>query len=256
MKKLFGKIIIILCCILTFAFYAAAEEPTLPESITPTGPVVSGSVTPAPGIVVSITGPGTEDTDYVQGETIEYVITLSNTGNQALSEIEVRDTLTGFSKTVPILAAGNSTSFRTTYRVTETDVQTGYLVNSVTARATGNAPGATFTDTDTLEVSLKGSVSEITITHTPTKTVTPTTTVTITVTPRPTTTVTIRPTTTITRTPTITGTTTRTTATQTRTTASTGDPNNMTRWILLIAAACAVIVIAVILIKKSGKKDD
>ena len=68
------------------------------------------------------------------GETIEYKITVTNTGNVTLYDVEVVDELTGNVWTVDELAPDESKTFTTSYVVTDADILAGKVHNDVTAR--------------------------------------------------------------------------------------------------------------------------
>ena len=72
------------------------------------------------------------------GETIDYVFTLTNTGDVTLTDISIDDPLVGVSGSLPSLAPGavDNTSFTATYTVTQADVDNGNVSNQ--AVATGN----------------------------------------------------------------------------------------------------------------------
>ena len=78
------------------------------------------------------------DKQYKLGETISYTITVTNDGNQTVSNIEVTDpNADNFgTKTIASLAPGASESFDATHTVTEDDLLAGEVVNSATAKGT------------------------------------------------------------------------------------------------------------------------
>jgi uncharacterized repeat protein (TIGR01451 family) len=73
------------------------------------------------------------------GETVTFTITLSNSGNTALTNIAVTDDLTGFSTVIPILAIGQTELLQVPFLVPlETPPQT--FINTVTAVSNETAP--------------------------------------------------------------------------------------------------------------------
>jgi len=68
---------------------------------------------------------------YEVGDTIEYTITVENTGNSNLTNILVTDDMTGLSTTIDFLSPGESEEFETTYVAQESDI--GDLTNTATA---------------------------------------------------------------------------------------------------------------------------
>lgn len=75
---------------------------------------------------------------YALGETIDYTITLTNTGDTPLENITVTDSLAGFAPigTAAGLAPGESVSFTFSWTVTDPDTDLGYVVNSAVAEYT------------------------------------------------------------------------------------------------------------------------
>src|SRR5690606_24153663 len=71
-------------------------------------------------------------------------ITVTNTGNVTLENIEVNDALTGLTETIVTLAPNGVETFTTTYTVTQSDLDNGSVLN--TATATGDDPDGTPVD--------------------------------------------------------------------------------------------------------------
>ena len=71
------------------------------------------------------------------GQTINYTITVTNTGNVPATNITVEDKLTHMTETIQTLDVGASKTFYTRYTVTEQDVLNGSVLNVATA---GGAP--------------------------------------------------------------------------------------------------------------------
>ena len=71
------------------------------------------------------------------GQTINYTITVTNTGNVPATSIAVEDKLTGMTEIIQTLDIGESRKFYTRYTVTEQDVLNGSVLNVATA---GGAP--------------------------------------------------------------------------------------------------------------------
>ena len=87
---------------------------------------------------------------YGTGDTVNYAIAVSNTGNVALSNVKVVDAKTGLDETCD-LAVGETKTFTTSYTVTMEDVAAGTLANVATA--TGSDPKGnpvTGSDTETI----------------------------------------------------------------------------------------------------------
>src|SRR5690606_29449250 len=91
--------------------------------------------------LVSINGDAGISSFETVGDVLEYTITVTNTGNVTLSNIEVNDALTGLSEVVATLAPAASQTFTTTYTVTQYNL---YLRAALpTATATGDDPDGT-----------------------------------------------------------------------------------------------------------------
>ena len=103
--------------------YEGDDEVDIPES------------NPHMTIVKEITNKPADGKAYVEGEKIEYKITVTNDGNLTLNEIKVTDALTGDEWTVDELAPGESAEFTTSYTVTAADAKAGKVVNTATGSA-------------------------------------------------------------------------------------------------------------------------
>ena len=97
---------------------------------------------------------------YGAGDTVNYAIAVSNTGNVALSNVKVVDAKTGLDETCD-LAVGETKTFTTSYTVTTEDVAAGTLENIATA--TGSDPKGNpvaGSDTETIGNTLQPNPSE------------------------------------------------------------------------------------------------
>ncbi|SNS79326.1 conserved repeat domain-containing protein/gliding motility-associated C-terminal domain-containing protein, partial [Belliella buryatensis] len=93
----------------------------------------------------------TSETFLALGEVIEYTLTVTNTGSVTLTNIVVRDPLTGFENVIESLAPGASISLETSYTITAEDLERGTLVN--TAAVTAETPeGGTIGDEDSVTI--------------------------------------------------------------------------------------------------------
>lgn len=82
-----------------------------------------------------VTANGIVDT----GETIEYVITVTNTGNVTVSDITISDPLIATPGSITLTpGASDSTTFVATYTITQADIDNGQVTNQATA--TGRDP--------------------------------------------------------------------------------------------------------------------
>lgn len=92
-----------------------------------TKPVETASVTVE---VTSVSG------SFVKDGTLTYTIKVTNTGDAALTDVNVTSVLTGFDETIDKLAKGESREFTTDYVVTESDADLGYIDNICRVEAT------------------------------------------------------------------------------------------------------------------------
>ncbi|WP_341955810.1 LPXTG cell wall anchor domain-containing protein [Microbacterium sp. LWH13-1.2] len=126
-----------------------------PDNITSTGlnPPADSTVVfdeQAPAIRVVKSATPTSEEEFTVGQEVTYSFVVTNTGNVALTDVEVDDTgFTGTGELSPIvcpagaanLAPAASVTCTATYTVTQADVDTGSITN--TATATGTPPQGT-----------------------------------------------------------------------------------------------------------------
>jgi gliding motility-associated-like protein/uncharacterized repeat protein (TIGR01451 family) len=70
------------------------------------------------------------------GQTLNYTIIVTNTGNVTLTNVVIDDPLTGLNQTIPGLPPGASRPFDTTYQIVQNDVNRGFVTNNATATGT------------------------------------------------------------------------------------------------------------------------
>ncbi|WP_188504109.1 DUF7507 domain-containing protein, partial [Parapedobacter pyrenivorans] len=117
-----------------------SDDPGTPDPNDPTDTDVDQ--TPSFTLVKALTGINGDaaTTSYsAVGDELEYTITVTNTGNVTISNVNVTDPLTGFNQTIVSLAPGAVETYTTTYTVTQSDLDNGSVLN--TATATGEDPG-------------------------------------------------------------------------------------------------------------------
>ena len=127
----------------------AKGEGTDPKGGTVTGEGSATTTTEAMNGALSVEKKA-EAGVYGTGDTVNYAIAVSNTGNVALSNVKVVDAKTGLDETCD-LAVGETKTFTTSYTVTMEDVAAGTLANVATA--TGSDPKGnpvTGSDTETI----------------------------------------------------------------------------------------------------------
>ncbi|WP_297093144.1 T9SS type A sorting domain-containing protein [uncultured Draconibacterium sp.] len=87
---------------------------------------------------VSITKTASDTTYNSVADVITYSITVKNTGNVTLTDVEVVDALIALDQTLVSLAPGDSSVFTGDYAITQTDIDAGEVINA--AIATGVSP--------------------------------------------------------------------------------------------------------------------
>jgi uncharacterized repeat protein (TIGR01451 family) len=131
----------------TSSFPAASVSDESPLSDIPT-------VAPITTIEVTKTGTLADGSQGVANDTIDYVLTLKNTGNVTLTNVDFTDTLGGLTPLVydwesgidNTLLPGQTVTATTSYVISQDDVDAGSVVN--TATGTGTPPGTTVAITE------------------------------------------------------------------------------------------------------------
>ncbi len=96
----------------------------------PKGPIYGYNVA---ATLYKTTAHGPKNGEYYKlGETIDYVITLTNTGKTPLENITLIDSLAGFKPiaSAASLAPAGSVDFKFSYTITQKDIDRGYVVNA------------------------------------------------------------------------------------------------------------------------------
>ena len=153
---------------------ATVKEPGSDDPKKPVVPVPTEDPDPSYTVVKTLTNleeatgtrtaeDGTETKAFKAGETAKFDITVKNTGNVTLTDIEVKDILAGAVLTadkgydlteagvakIAALAPEDEVVIKAEYVVTQTDVDNGGTQNTVTA--TGKNPGETPVDPDPIK---------------------------------------------------------------------------------------------------------
>src|SRR5690606_38763879 len=110
------------------------EDPTDGEVETPATQEPSFTILKE---LVSINGDAGISSFETVGDELEYTITVTNTGNVTLTNIEVNDALTGLGEVVATLAPTAFQTFTTSYTVTQADLDNGSVLNVATAAGEG-----------------------------------------------------------------------------------------------------------------------
>lgn len=134
---------------------ASAEAANPQGAITrETGDTTYPVETPAPALTVAKDLEGLAPTFTDVGQTLDFRITVTNSGNVTMNNISVTDSLVPGICTVGTLAPGDTDdSCVFTYAVTQNDIDTGVVNNTATATGTPNIPGGTpqsFTGNETV----------------------------------------------------------------------------------------------------------
>ena len=91
---------------------------------------------------------------YVAGETVTYLIAVTNDGTVTLKKLVITDDLTNATWTADSLNAGETLTYTTSYKVTEADAERGSVTNVVAGKADGLKtpdPGTATVTTDAEE---------------------------------------------------------------------------------------------------------
>ncbi|MFD2037349.1 hypothetical protein ACFSKL_21305, partial [Belliella marina] len=106
------------------------EDPTDGEEETPATQEPSFTITKS---LTSVNGDAGLTSYNAVGDVLAYTITVTNTGNVTLSNIEVEDALTGLSETIATLAPSGTEVFTTSHTITQSDLDNGSVLNVATA---------------------------------------------------------------------------------------------------------------------------
>ena len=147
----------------------ATGTATAPGAEEPLKPVSSGQVrTPINGTasftVVKTATPPAPGTISAPGDTIDYKITVTNTGTRTLGQVLIKDPLFGdkqFSQPGFALAPGDTAVWKPEYTLTRADVDRGHVDNTATARATAKGEDAPLAElaSNTVTIPLAGQAA-------------------------------------------------------------------------------------------------
>jgi gliding motility-associated-like protein/uncharacterized repeat protein (TIGR01451 family) len=124
----------------------------------------SETVTAIQNPEITVTKTADQTTYDTLGDIIEYTITVTNTGNVTVSDIDIVDDLTGDSWNIVTLAPGAVETFIATYVITQADLDNGSVTNTVTTEGE-DTNGDSVTDSGSATVTAVQS-PELTITKT------------------------------------------------------------------------------------------
>ncbi|WP_211250672.1 DUF7507 domain-containing protein [Arenimonas donghaensis] len=131
----------------------STEIPGPTDSNTVTTPVVQVPALTLSKSAASLTTDADASGDITEGDTLSYTITLTNTGDVALTSVVVSDPqLTPGSTSCANVAVGGTCVLAGTHVVTATEAQAGQVVNTANATST-EVPGPTSSNTVTTPVS-------------------------------------------------------------------------------------------------------
>jgi uncharacterized repeat protein (TIGR01451 family)/LPXTG-motif cell wall-anchored protein len=141
--------------------HATGTDPDKGEVLSDTGTTTVPVLLPRPELTL-VTVPELVDTDgdgkADKGETIKYTYTVTNTGNVAITGIEVRDPMIGsITCAVTSLLPGESTTCTADkpYVVTGKDVRRGSIISSATVTGLALAAGGTVESVETLQADVE-----------------------------------------------------------------------------------------------------
>ena len=130
----------------------STEVPGPTDSNTVTTPVVQVPALTLAKSTATLTTDADASGDITEGDTLSYTVTLTNTGDVALSNVIVNDPqLTPGSTTCASVAVGGTCVLTGTHVVTAAEAQAGQVVNTASATST-EVPGPTDSNTVTTPV--------------------------------------------------------------------------------------------------------
>ena len=147
-------------CVLTGTYVVTAADVAAGEIINtasvtsdeittavPSNTVTTPILAPALGLAKAVSANADEDGngEVSEGDTLTYTVTMSNTGDAALTNVVVNDSLiTPNTTNCALVASGDTCVLTGTYVVTAADVAAGEIVNNATANSdqTGEVPAA------------------------------------------------------------------------------------------------------------------
>ncbi|MBQ6104308.1 MAG: S-layer homology domain-containing protein, partial [Lachnospiraceae bacterium] len=107
---------------------------------------------PSLDVVKRVTSKAANGDAYVLDEEVTYTITVKNDGNLPITNVKVKDDLTGLDETIDKLEPGDTKTFNTTYTVTKDDVEAGSVKNVATADGENKSDKPTDPGEDEVEV--------------------------------------------------------------------------------------------------------
>ena len=151
-----------------------SPDPEQPEVPVKPGEEEVPTVTPQPSLFVEKEAqPKADGSDYGLGDTITYIITVTNNGNVTINDITVEDALTGNvgenALHIDTLAPNTTETLTVQYVVTEEDILAGSIANSVTVSGT-DPDGEDVPADDEVIVDVEEANPELTLTKTTTST--------------------------------------------------------------------------------------
>ena len=115
---------------------AAGCSPNPQENVVGTGTVTVDTAKANADFTVEKKAVGNDSEKfYALNEVVDYIITVTNTGNVTLTNVDVKDALTGGEANFKDMAPGATDSFTTQYKVTEDDIRREEVINKVNAGA-------------------------------------------------------------------------------------------------------------------------
>lgn len=115
---------------------AAGCSPDPQENVVGTGTVTVDTAKANADFTVEKKAVGNDSEKfYALNEVVDYTITVTNTGNVTLTNVDVKDALTGGEANFKDMAPGATDSFTTQYKVTEDDIRREEVINKVNAGA-------------------------------------------------------------------------------------------------------------------------
>ncbi len=139
----------------------ADSDQTGPDTDDASLPVLQAPALSIDKTITGVTGGNGNGSVDAPNDVIGYAVTVTNTGNQTLSQVTVNDPMTGLTVSGVTLAPGESETYLTSYTVIQDDLDTygggdGFIENTATA---DSAQTSEVSDTEEIEIFVRSALS-------------------------------------------------------------------------------------------------
>jgi uncharacterized repeat protein (TIGR01451 family) len=139
----------------------ADSDQTGPDTDDASVPVLQAPALSIDKTITGVTGGNGNGSVDAPNDVIGYAVTVTNTGNQTLSQVTVNDPMTGLTVSGVTLAPGESETYLTSYTVIQDDLDTygggdGFIENTATA---DSAQTSEVSDTEEIQIFVRSALS-------------------------------------------------------------------------------------------------